>query len=70
MTISSISEILMRERQRGLEEAAERYRQVRQHSIPRPGPIRAGAGRLLVRVGMRLGHLDPTGLRAGQLAPR
>lgn len=70
MTISTINELLMQERQHRLEVAAERYRQVHPQPRPRRAPVRTGVGRLLVRTGLRLGHLDPTSPFPGRLASR
>jgi hypothetical protein len=58
MTISTINELLMRERQQRLAEEAERYRQVHQYSVAPRAPLRAGVGRFLVRTGQRLAQQD------------
>ena len=58
MTNLSITESLVRDRQQRLQEAASQYR--RAHEVPaaRRAPLRAGAGWILVRAGLRLADVD------------
>jgi hypothetical protein len=58
MTTLTITEALVRDRQQRLQEAARQYR--RAHEVPaaRRAPLRAGAGWMLVRAGLRLAQVD------------
>jgi hypothetical protein len=52
------TEIRVRDRQHRLEEAATRYRQLHQLPVAHRAPLRAGAGWMLVRAGLRLAEVD------------
>jgi hypothetical protein len=58
MTNAYISGKLAEERRRELEDAAHRYRLAHQSTARRRVPLRAGAGRVLVRAGLRLARVD------------
>ena len=55
------TEVLVHDRQLRLEDAARRYRQAQQLPVTQRAPLRAGAGWMLVRAGLRLAHADPVG---------
>ncbi len=64
------TEALVHDRQRRFEAAASRYRQVHELPVARRAPLRAGAGWMLVRAGLRLAQIDqltqaPTSLARG-----
>jgi hypothetical protein len=59
MTNPTIAEFLVRDRQRQLEATARQFRQAQQLPVTQRAPLRAGAGRLLVRAGLRLARVDP-----------
>jgi hypothetical protein len=63
-----ISEALMRDRQRRLHQDAAFAWQVSQVRAARRTPLRMGAGRLLVRAGLRVAHVDPSSVTLGRLA--
>jgi hypothetical protein len=58
MTLHTTTQILVRDRQRRLEDAADRYRQAHQLPVAARAPLRTGAGWLLVRAGLRLAAVD------------
>jgi len=58
-TAWSVTNRLARDRQRRFEQTAASYRLQRQRPPAHRAPVRTGAGWLLVRVGLRLAHIDP-----------
>jgi hypothetical protein len=56
------TEMLVRDRQHRLEDAANRYRLAHQAALVERAPLRAGAGWMLVRAGLRLAQVDPLSL--------
>jgi len=61
MTNPPITEALVRDRQQRLEDAASRYRRAHEVPVARRAPLRAGAGWMLVRAGLRLAEVDRLG---------
>jgi hypothetical protein len=55
----TMTQMLARDRQHRFEQAAANYRLQRQFPLAHRAPVRTGAGWLLVRVGLRLAHIDP-----------
>jgi hypothetical protein len=55
----TMTQMLARDRRRRFEQDAVSYRRQRQLPLARRAPVRTGAGWLLVRVGLRLAHIDP-----------
>ena len=58
MRSPTTTEVLVRDRQHRLEDAAARYRRAHELPIARRAPLRAGAGWMLVRAGLRLAEVD------------
>ena len=55
----TMTQMLARDRQQRFEHTAANYRLQRQVPWPHRAPVRTGTGWLLVRVGLRLAHIDP-----------
>jgi hypothetical protein len=55
----TMTQMLVRDRQHRFEQTAANYRLRRQLPLSHRAPVRTGAGWLLVRVGLRLAHVDP-----------
>jgi hypothetical protein len=53
------TQVLVRDHQRRLEDAARRHRQQRELPLASRARLRTEAGWLLVRTGLRLAHIDP-----------
>jgi hypothetical protein len=55
----TMTQMLARDRQRRFQQTAASHRLQRQLPPAHRAPVRTGAGWLLVRVGLRLAHIDP-----------
>jgi hypothetical protein len=55
----TMTQLLARDRRHRIEQTAASYRLQRQLPLAHRAPVRTGAGWLLVRVGLRLAHVDP-----------